>query len=168
MNRTVISMAAAAAAAFPMIATAAQPEQVATYRDWIVYTTPVGDDTVCYAVTQPTDKEPTTVNHGDVFFMVATWKSGIAGAQPSFMAGYDLRERPEPVVRIGADKWDMFSSGVESFIEATRDEERLVGAMKRGSEMRLSAMSQRGTATEYTFSLLGISNALDRATRACQ
>ena len=167
MTRTTFALAAATAVMLTGSAFA-KPEQVATYRDWIVYKAPVGEDTICYAVTQPTNMEPSTVNHGDIFFMVSTWKSGVAHDQPSFMAGYPLREKPMPLVRIGSDKWEMFSSGREGFVEAATDEERLIRAMKRGSEMRLSAMSQRGTQTEYSFSLLGISNALERAEKACK
>ncbi|WOI53405.1 invasion associated locus B family protein [Parvularcula sp. LCG005] len=152
----------------PVVAQAAEPEQVATYRDWIVYSADLGTDTLCYAVTEASDKEPSAVNHGDVFFMVSTWKSGVAANQPSFMAGYTLRDRPEPMIRIGSDKWDMFTAGSEGFVETDSDEKSVVGAMRRGSEMRVSAMSERGTATEYTFSLLGISNALDRVERACR
>lgn len=150
-------------------AVAAQtPEQVATYRDWIVYSAEVGGDTICYAVTKPTDQDPSSVDHGDVFFTVATWKSGRASEQPSFMAGYELRTEPEPLVRVGSDRWSMYTSEDESFVESDSDEDRLVSAMRRGSEMRVSAMSARGTNTEYTFSLLGVSNALDRARAACR
>lgn len=147
---------------------AANPQSVATYKDWIVYKLDLGGDTVCYAVTEPTDKSPRSVNHGDVFFLVANWKSGVAQNQPNFVAGYDLRDAPEPVVRVGSDKWDMYVSDKEGFIEKDTDEKRLVTAMKRGSNMRLSAVSERGTATNYTFSLLGISAALERAEKECR
>ncbi len=145
----------------------AQPEQVATYRDWIVYKAEVNGDTICYAATTAEDMDPPTLDHGDVFFLVASWSSGAANQQPSFMTGYSLRERPEPVIRIGSDKWDMYISGRESFVESDTDEGRLVNAMRRGTDMRVSAMSERGNATEYTFSLLGVSNALDRASDEC-
>lgn len=144
-----------------------QPEQVATYRDWIVYKADVGGDTVCFAVSEPTDRDPPSVNHGDVFFSVSTWKSGKAKLQPSLMAGYELRDRPKPLVRIGSNRWDMFSHGDEAFIETNNDESRLVSDMKRGADMRISAMSERGTNTEYTFSLYGITNALERVEREC-
>lgn len=169
MSRLPVLLAAASAAALPTIAQAANaPEQIATYRDWIVYRANVDGETICYAAATPKDMEPESVDHGNIFFMVSTWKSGAAANQPSFMSGYDLKDRPVPVVRIGANKWDMFSAGQEGFVEDDRSETRLVSAMRRGAEMRLSAMSERGTSTEYTFSLLGISNALDRAARACR
>lgn len=145
-----------------------EPQAVATYRDWIVYKADIGGDTVCYAVSEPTDRDPPNVDHGDVFFAVSTWKSGKATQQPSLMAGYELRDRPKPLVRVGSDRWDMFTSNDEAFIETDGDESRLVSAMKRGADMRISAMSNRGTNTEYTFSLYGITNALDRAARECR
>ena len=162
---TSISALCFAASSLPV---AANPQSVATYKDWIVYKLDLGGDTVCYAVTEPTDKSPRSVNHGDVFFLVANWKSGVAQNQPNFVAGYDLRDAPEPVVRVGSDKWDMYVSDKEGFIEKDTDEKRLVTAMKRGSNMRLSAVSARGTATNYTFSLLGISAALERAEKECR
>lgn len=145
----------------------AAPDQVATYKDWFVYTNGTGTDRVCYAVTTPKEKSPASVRHGDVYVMIASWANGAAAEQPSVMTGYALRESPDPQIRIGSDAWDLFTSGTEGFIEAPRDEERLVAAMRRGADMRLSAMSERGNATEYTFSLLGVSNALDRAAKEC-
>ncbi len=150
-------------------ASAASPTKVGTYKDWKVYTHDIGGDTICFALAKPKSQSPKSVNHGDVFFMVASWKSGVATQQPSLMAGYDLRSRPEPTVRIGgSDKWKMFVSQTEGFIEQASAEKRLVSSMRRGSNMRVTAVSQRGTQTNYTFSLLGISAALERASKACK
>ncbi|MBB4658092.1 invasion associated locus B family protein [Parvularcula dongshanensis] len=162
-----IALSTALSVALPQGASAT-PEQIATYRDWFVYVNEVGDDKICYAVTTPKEKEPSSVRHGDVYVMVASWASGAASEQPSFMAGYPLRESPDPQIRIGSDRWDLFPSGNEGFVEASDEERRLVAAMRRGTDMRLSAMSERGTATEYSFSLLGVSAALDRASKACR
>ncbi|GGY47491.1 invasion associated locus B family protein [Parvularcula lutaonensis] len=165
MRLLAVSIAALAATG---IANAADPEQVATYQDWMVFTysTDTGDK-ICYAVTEPQDVSPTSANHGDVFFSVASWQSGAATFQPSFMAGYQLQNGSEPLVRIGSDRWEMFSADREGFIESPRQEQRLVDAMRRGREMRVSATSARATATNYTFSLLGISKALERVEQAC-
>jgi len=84
------------------------------------------------------------------------------------MAGYDLQDGSEPTVRVGSDRFEMFSAEKEGFIEASSEENRLIGAMRRGREMRVSATSARSTATNYTFSLLGITAALERAEQACR
>lgn len=150
-------------------ASAAEPEQVATYQDWMVFTYDTGNgDKICYAVTEPKDVSPKSANHGDVFFSVASWKSGAADYQPSFMAGYQLQNGSEPTVRVGSDRWEMFASDKEGFVESARQEDRLVDAMRRGREMRVSATSARATSTNYTFSLYGISKALERLESACR
>ena len=149
-------------------AQAQTPESIATFRDWSVFVKDIAGDKICFAATEARNKQPTNVNHGDVFFLVATWKSGAATNQPSLMTGYNSKESPEPTLRIGADRWEMYSSENEAFIESDSDERRLVTAMRRGADMRVSATSVRGTATSYTISLRGISAALDRVKSACQ
>lgn len=147
---------------------AAQPAAVATYKDWSVFVREEGGDKICFAATEASDKSPKSVNHGDVFFLVATWRSGAAKNQPSLMTGYSLSAKPEPTLRIGSDRWEMYASENEAFIEAAAEETRLIDAMRRGADMRISAVSQRGTATSYVISLLGISAALDRVSAECR
>ena len=126
------------------------------------------NDRICYIVAEAQDKAPKSVNHGEIFFMVATWKSGLAGGQPSFRAGYNLKDAPAPAIRIGSQKWDMYVSDNEAFIESAAAEQALLAAMRQGADMRISATSGRGTATSYLFSLSGVSAALDRAAQACK
>lgn len=149
-------------------AAAQEPEAKATFRDWSVFVREADGEKICFAATEATDKSPKSVNHGDVFFLIATWASGAATEQPSLMTGYALNAKPEPTLRIGSDKWTMYTSENEAFIEEAAEEERLIRAMRRGSDMRISALSQRGTATSYVISLLGVSAALDRAKQECQ
>ncbi|MAW79087.1 MAG: hypothetical protein CMI63_02535 [Parvularcula sp.] len=146
---------------------AQQPEAKATYRDWSVFVRETDGDKICFAATEASDKSPKSVNHGDVFFLIATWQSGAAKDQPSLMTGYALNAKPEPTLRIGSDKWEMYSSENEAFIETSSEEQRLINAMRRGADMRVSAVSQRGTATSYVISLRGVSAALDRVAQEC-
>jgi invasion protein IalB len=164
----VVAALAAVSGLAATIAAAAEPQAVATYRDWSVFVRDGDGEKICFAATEAKDKSPKSVTHGDVFFLVASWKSGAATEQPSLMTGYTLNAKPEPNLRIGSDKWDMYASDNEAFIEAASEEERLIRAMRRGADMRVSAVSQRGTATSYVISLRGISAALDRVKAECQ
>jgi len=165
----------AAAAVFAILAgftatsaAAAEPQAVATYKDWSVFVRNVDSEKICFAATEAKDKSPKSVNHGDIFFLVSSWKSRAATNQPSLMTGYALNAAPEPTLRVGSDKWEMYVSENEAFIELNSEEERLVRAMRRGADMRISAVSQRGTATSYIISLRGISAALDRVASECR
>jgi len=143
------------------------PRAVATFKDWSVFVRNVDGEKICFAAAEASDKSPKSVNHGDVFFLVATWASGAAAEQPSLMTGYAIDQKPEPNIRIGSDKWDMYSSENEAFIESNDEEQRLLRAMRRGADMRVSAVSTRGTATSYVVSLRGVTAALDRVKREC-
>ncbi|OFW98501.1 MAG: hypothetical protein A3E78_04520 [Alphaproteobacteria bacterium RIFCSPHIGHO2_12_FULL_63_12] len=147
---------------------AAEPQALATYKSWSVFVHDTGTDRVCFAAAEAADKSPKTVNHGDIFFLVATWKSGAAANQPSFRVGYNLQTAPAPTIRIGSEKWDMYVSDNEAFIESAAAEQSLINAMRKGADMKIGAMSSRGTATSYVISLAGISAALDRAKEACR
>lgn len=159
------------AAAFWMTGSAsvlAAPEALATFKDWSVFVHDAETDRICFAAAEASDKSPKSVNHGDIFFLVATWKSGAATNQPSFRVGYNLQDASSPTIRIGSEKFDMYVAENEGFIESAAAEQKLVNAMRKGADMKISAMSSRGTATNYVVSLSGVSAALDRAAEACR
>lgn len=167
--RVVRSLAAASAlalAAAPCVV-AQEPVFQGAHQDWRVMTRGEGAERVCYALATPREALPSNVDHGDVFFLVASWASGAAEEQPSFMAGYALRADSPPRARIGSDRYTMFVSEQEGFLEEPRDEDRLVDAMRRGANLRVEAVSARGTATVYEFSLSGVTAALREIGSLC-
>ncbi|GGE47933.1 hypothetical protein GCM10011367_23460 [Marinicauda pacifica] len=148
-------------------AAAQEPAFQGEHNDWRVFTRGEGDAQICYATSRPTDSRPGSVDHGDVYFLVSTWASDAAEEQPSFLAGYALQPNTPPLARVGSSSFTMYVSEREGFIEDLRDEQRLVDAMRRGATMRVEAMSARGTATAYEFSLSGVTAALDQVEALC-
>jgi len=155
----------------PMIAadaaSAQEPAFQGAYTDWRVFTRGEGSQKICYALSQPDELLPSGVDHGDVFFLVSSWADGSAQEQPSFLSGYPLKPASPPRVRVGSDRHTMFVSDREGFLEDAGDEDRLVRNMRRGSTMRVEAVSTRGTATVYEFSLSGVTAALERVEALC-
>ena len=138
------------------------------FTDWSVYSREEAGDKICYVLAKPSTKTPTSVNHGDIYFMVANWKSGAAKEQPSLLTGYTLKAEVPPSARIDRSKIPMFAADNEAFIESATDEKKLVQSMRKGSSMRVDAMSTRGTQTSYEFSLKGVTAALKKAKETCQ
>jgi len=155
-----------AAMALPSAAQEAEPKLEGTFTDWTVYSRVEGNDKICYAIAEPKSKSPTSVNHGDIYFMVSNWRSGAAKEQPSFLAGYSLKKNRAPEARVGSAKYKMFVSD-EGFIESGSDERGLVAKMRAGATMQVKAVSARGTNVNYSFSLKGITAALRKAKSAC-
>ncbi len=157
---------AALLCALPSTASAA-PQLVSSHGEWAAYSRTESGEKICYVLAEPSSKSPSNVTHGDIYFMVASWQSGAASEQPSFMAGYPLKPNSPPQIRVGSARYPMFVSQNEAFVDDGGDERSLVKAMRDGSSMRVSAMSQRGTAVTYNFSLKGVTAALKAAKSAC-
>ncbi len=154
---------AAAVAAAPAFA---QPRFVAKHNDWQVYVSREGQDRICFAVTDAKDKNPRNVDHGRVSARVASWRSGAAKDQPSFVFGYPLKPEGPTRARVGRESWTLYGVGPEAYAD-DEDEDALVAAMKAGSSLRVETVSQRGTETTYEFSLSGVTAALREAAAAC-
>lgn len=165
--KTLLTALAMTALLAPSFAHAAEPKLVGTFSDWNVYSKADGSETICYALAEPKTKSPKSVKHGDIYFMVSNWKSGAAAEQPSLLTGYSLKISSPPAARVGSAKFPMYVAQNEGFIMDNKDEKKLVKAMRGGSNMRISAVSQRGTATNYEFSLKGITAALKKAKSVC-
>ncbi|KJS38858.1 MAG: hypothetical protein VR74_04125 [Hyphomonas sp. BRH_c22] len=154
-------------AAITIPCAAAEPTAIGRFNDWSVFTDTAGGETVCYAATTATDKAPRSADHGEVWYYVTNWKSGRARNQPSLKVGFDLREDITAKASIGRSSWTLFSVGQEAFADDS-DDRRIVDALKKGSELRIEAVSARNTQVAYHFSLKGSSAAIDKAAAICR
>lgn len=166
MKKTILILTLTAMS-LPMTVQAAEPKLEGTFSDWTVYSRLEAGDKICYAISQPKSKSPSSVNHGDIYFMVSNWRSGAAKEQPSFLAGYSLKKNRAPEARVGSAKYQMFVAENEGFIESNSDERSLVSKMRAGATMNVKAVSARGTNVNYSFSLKGITAALRKAKATC-
>lgn len=144
------------------------PKLTATHGDWGVYTRGSGSNQICYVLSKAQTESPTSAKHGNIYFMVSNWKNGAATEQPSFLAGYNLKTTRAPKAQVGSTALTMFAADNEAFISERADERKLVAKMRAGSTMTVSAVSQRGTQTRYSFSLKGVTAALRQAKSACR
>ncbi|WP_371396523.1 invasion associated locus B family protein [Fretibacter rubidus] len=162
-----ITTLAVTALGFTYPAQASAPKLEGTFSDWATYSRVEGGDKICYVLAAPQKKAPSSVNHGDIYFMVSNWKSGQATEQPSLMTGYTLKDSSPPVAIVGASRTRMFVSANEAFIESASSERSLVNKMRAGANMRVQAVSSRGTSVSYEFSLKGVTAALKKAKSSC-
>ncbi|MDQ2633911.1 MAG: invasion associated locus B family protein [Pseudomonadota bacterium] len=137
--------------------------QVAKHGDWATYSYQAQNGKVCYVLTVPKPKSmrPANVDHGDIFFFVRQRPGQAVSLEPQFIAGYTLREGSKVSVSVGSKDFTMFTKGKSAWVENAAEEPQLIAAMKGGADMQLTAQSSRGTKTSYTFSLSGITAALD-------
>lgn len=153
-----LAMVACAGQAFAQSA-----RKIAEHGDWATYSYQATNGRVCYVLTVPKPKsmQPANVNHGSIFFFVSQRPGQAVSFEPQFIAGYSLREGSKVSVSVGDRNFTMFTKDKSAWVENAAEEPQLIAAMKSGADMKISATSGRGTKTSYTFSLMGITAALD-------
>lgn len=150
-----VVLAVSAAPAFAQSAT-----KIGQHNAWGTYSYQAQNGKVCYVLTVPTDKQPTTLDHGDMFFFVSQRPGQKVSFEPQFIAGYNFQENSKVSVTIGDKSFSMFTKGKSAWVENAAEEPALIAAMRGGSDMKVQAKSGRGNPTTYVFSLKGISAAL--------
>ncbi|KAA3451396.1 hypothetical protein C7I87_07340 [Mesorhizobium sp. SARCC-RB16n] len=147
-----------AASAAPALAQ--QATKIGQHNAWGTYSYQASGGKVCYVLTVPTDKQPPTLDHGDMFFFVSQRPGQQVSYEPQFIAGYNFQEGSKATVTIDKKTFSMFTRGKSAWVENAAEEPVLIAAMKTGTDMKVSAKSGRGNPTNYVFSLKGISAAL--------
>ncbi|MEX0970295.1 MAG: invasion associated locus B family protein [Paracoccaceae bacterium] len=167
------------AALFGLVASAgASAAQEATLTesstDWAIYV--VENPKECFIVSAPTTwraergGQAVDVRRSDIRFYVSVIPSENIANEPSFMAGYPLRNDGTVELRIGSSSFALYPNpdiNPEYAWSKPEDDGALITAMRGGSEALVTGVSQRGTTTFDTFSLIGFTAAFERATELC-
>jgi len=140
-------------------------------KDWAAYTRGAGDGKVCYALAEPKSKEPAKAKRDPVYFLINDWPSRKAKAEPEIVPGYQYKDGSTVTVQVGADKFSFFTKNEDNaggaWVLNTADEAKLIAAMRNGALAVVTGTSKRGTVTHDTYSLGGLSDALDKIHAAC-
>lgn len=128
---------------------------------WGTYSYQASRGKVCYVLSVPTAKQPSSLDHGDIFFFVSQKPGQNIAYEPQFIAAYNFRENSKVNVTVDGKSFSMFTKGNSAWLENAAEEPQLVALMKAGSSMKVDATSGRGNPTSYNFSLSGITAALD-------
>lgn len=160
VSRTLIS-AIAVIAASVAAAGAQTPTRMDQFNAWGAYSYDSSDGKVCYVLSVPTTSKPSNVDHGDNFFLISQRPGQNVSYEPQAMMGYSLQESSKVEVSVDGTDFTFFTRGNSAWVENAAKEPELVAAMRAGANMTVSATSSRGTNTSYSYSLSGVTAALD-------
>ena len=165
---TAASLIAAAIAAAPAHAATS----IGTLKQWGAYTSSDTNGKMCFVASQPQDSkyQPNAVASRDpVFFMITSIPGKSIRNEASTIIGYPFAENVKVTVEIdGGNSFTMFTDKDSAWIENPAQEAELIAAMQKGTHMTVVGKSRRGTVTTDTYSLSGISAALDAIAKECQ
>lgn len=173
--RGVAFLALLAGLSFGAAAQAQELEMVEAVTDWSVYVDE--NPKVCFIVSQPTKSvakrggQTVTVSRSEIRFHISVIPGQGVASEPSFLAGYPLKQDGAVEMLIGSDKFSLFpdSSVNEEYAWPTpTDDAAIIASMRRGSDAIVTGVSSRGTTTIDTFSLRGFTAAVEKALELCK
>jgi hypothetical protein len=171
--RCLSAIAAAAAVSLACASASADtpPTLLGSFKDWSAFQASASGGRTCYALSQPRSSEPKKAKRDPIYFLISDWPSRRVKAEPEAVPGYEYKPDSVVTAKVGSESFDFFVKNEDgagsAWVKEASDEPRLVDAMRRGSEMVVTGVSKRGTTTIDTYSLNGLSSALDKIHAAC-
>lgn len=167
------SAKSSAAPAKPAAAPAAgstEPNLIGQFGTWGAYTASPNGKKVCFALAKPASSKTNPPNkpRDPSFAFVSTRPAEKVTNEVSIMIGYQLKPGSEGSVEIGNARYAMYAQGDGLWIKNAAEEDRLVDALRKGSDAVVKGTSAKGTDTIDTFPLKGLSQALDKLAQECK
>ncbi|WP_407167809.1 invasion associated locus B family protein [Bradyrhizobium sp. ORS 111] len=148
----------------------AEPTLIGQYGTWGAYTASPNGKKVCFALAKPASSKTNPPNRprDPAYAFVSTRPAEKVVNEVSVMIGYTLKPGSESTIQVGGGTYAMYTQGDGLWIKNAAEEERMVEAMRKAGEATVKAVSAKGTETTDTFSLKGLSQALDRLAQDCR
>lgn len=140
------------------------------YGDWGAYTASPGGKKVCFALAKPASSATIPPNRprDPAWLFISTRPAEKVKEEVSVIIGYPFKPNSDASVEVGGTAFAMYTQNDGAWIKNAAEEARLIEAMRKGSDVTVKGESGRGTKTSDTFSLKGISQALDRTAQECR
>ena len=161
------SRPAAAAAA---VTGGAEPTLIGQFGTWGAYTAMPNGKKVCFALAKPSSSKTNPPNRprDPAYAFVSTRPAEKVVNEVSVMIGYALKPGSESTLEVGGAAYSMYTRGDGIWIKNAAEEERMVEAMRKSADVVVKGVSAKGTETTDTFSLKGLSQALDKLAQDCK
>ncbi len=148
----------------------AEPTLIGQFGTWGAYTATPNGRKVCFALAKPSSSKTNPPNRprDPAYAFVSTRPAEKVINEVSIMIGYALKPGSESTLEVGGGSYAMYTQGDGLWIKNAAEEERMVEAMRKSAEVTVKGVSAKGTETTDTFSLKGLSQALDRLSQDCR
>ena len=162
--------AAPAAAPAAAVAGGVKPTLLGQYGDWGAYTASPGGKKICFAIAKPSSSETNPPNRprNPAYMFISSRPADKVSNEVSIIIGYPFKPNSEATVDIGSTSFALYTQQDGAWIKNAADEAHMVEAMRAGQSAVVKGMSAKGTRTTDTFSLRGLSQALDRTDQDCK
>jgi invasion protein IalB len=137
------------------------------FGDWVLQTTGDGDQKACFAATVAKQLGPGAAKRTESVLYISAWPKDGIKSELSVKLGYAVKAITGARVVIGTNRYNLFIKGERAYVSDATLELKIIEAMKKGSKLSVEASGEDGTQVIDTYSLSGMSQALQAQTEAC-
>ena len=147
-----------------------EPTLIGQFGTWGAYAATPNGKKVCFALAKPSSSKTSPPNRprDPAYAFVSTRPAEKVSNEVSIMIGYTLKPGSESSLEVGGASFAMYTQGDGLWIKNAAEEERMVDAMRKSADLVIKGVSAKGTETTDTFSLKGLSQALDKIAQDCR
>jgi hypothetical protein len=162
--------AAAAKPATPPAIGGVKPTLLGQYADWGAYTASPAGKKICFAIAKPasTVTNPPGRPRNPIYMFISTRPADKVANEVSIIIGYPFKPGTEASVEVGSTAYALYTQQDGAWIKNATEEAQMVDAMRQGQTASVKGTSAKGTQSTDTFSLKGLSQALDRTAQDCK
>jgi invasion protein IalB len=143
-----------------------KPSQVASYGDWGVFVAEGEKSKTCYALATPKERAPSGLKRDPAYVFISNRPGENVHEEVSVILGFPMKEGSGRA-EIGGTSFALIATGANAWIKNQAEEAKFVDALKKGSKLIVKAASLRGHVTTDSYSLNGLSQALERVDKEC-
>ncbi|MGQ0444535.1 MAG: hypothetical protein ACT4O2_05260 [Beijerinckiaceae bacterium] len=143
-----------------------KPSKLASYGDWGVFVAEGEKSKTCYALATPKERVPAGLNRDPAYVFIANRPAENVREEVSVILGFPMKEGSGRA-EIGGTGFALVAKGANAWIKNQAEEAKFVGVLKKGSKLSVKAASLRGNVTTDSYSLTGLSQALERVEKEC-
>jgi invasion protein IalB len=141
---------------------------ISTHGDWKAYRHGSGDMLLCYAVTSASEQLPPGGNRQKPHIYITAWPKAGIKTEISVLVGTVLRRGAEIKIDVGGSSFSLQPDGDRAFVVDQVEEQRLLEAMRRGKVLTVATTTAPGETMRDTYSLSGVTAAVQAAAAGCQ
>ena len=145
---------------------AGKPVQVGTFGDWGAYLAK-GKTKTCYALATPKDRKADGKSEAAYVF-IADRPAEKVHNEVSIMMGFPVKESGAPQAKVGSASFDLVAKGSNAWIKDPAEEAKFIDALKHAGRLIVKAPPLKGPVATESYSLAGLSQALDRVAKDCK
>jgi hypothetical protein len=160
----------ATAPATPPAVGGVKPTLLGQYADWGAYTASPAGKKTCFAIAKPASSvtNPPNKPRNPIYMFISTRPAEKVTNEVSLIIGYPFKPGTEASVEVGSTAYALYTQQDGAWIKNATEEAQMVDAMRQGQTAALKGTSAKGTQSTDTFSLKGLSQALDRTAQDCK